>query len=250
LAQSPLIPNSEIRIPHSILVCVFVYNEGAKLSETLGRFPADRNYDVLVVDDGSSDGAGEIVKTFPFAYLRHETNRGIGAAFRTAFEFAFEKGYGIFVPMAGNGKMHPSDIPALVNPILDGKFDYVQGSRYLSGGRHENLPLFRRIAIPMVSWMIGILSGFPSSDVTCGFRAYRLEIVRRKELDITQQWLDKYEMEYYIHYYAIQLGYRVTEAPVAMTYPASKKNYSKIPAFSGWWSMLRPWVFLYLGLKR
>lgn len=246
-----LIPHSEFRTPHSkILVSIFVYNEGAKLAETLARFPADRNYDVLVVDDGSTDDAGVIVAKFPFAYLRHETNRGIGAAFRTAIGFANGHGYEIFVPMAGNGKMHPSDIPALVDPILSGQFDYVQGSRYLTGGRHENLPLFRRVAIPMVSWLIGILSGFPSSDVTCGFRAYKLEIVRRPELDINQEWLDKYEMEYYIHYYAIKLGYRVTEAPVAMTYPASKKNYSKIPAISGWWSMLRPWVFLWMGVKR
>lgn len=250
MVSTPLIPTSETRNPHSTLVCVFVYNEGAKLSETLARFPADRNYDVAVIDDGSTDGAGEIVGKFPFAYMRHEVNRGVGAAFRTAFEYCIAHNYEVFVSMAGNGKMHPVDIPALIDPILSGKFDYVQGSRYLSGGRHENLPLFRRIAIPMVSWVIGILSGFPSSDVTCGFRAYKLEIVRRRELDITQEWLDRYEMEYYIHYYAIQLGYRVTEAPVAMTYPASKKNYSKIPAFSGWWSMLRPWVFLYLGLKR
>jgi len=247
----------EEKQPNRILVCVFVFNEGAKLEDTLSRFPSDRNYDVVVMDDGSTDGAGEIVAKFPspkaptpVVYLRHDTNRGIGAGFRTAFQFAFEHGYEIFVPMAGNGKMHSSDIPALVKPILGGEFDYVQGSRYLSGGRHENLPLFRRIAIPTVSWVIGILSGFPSSDVTCGFRAYKLEIVRRPELDIKQDWLDKYEMEYYIHYYAVKLGYRVTEAPVAMTYPVSKKNYSKIPAISGWWSMLRPWVFLYLGLKK
>ena len=93
-------------------------------------------------------------------------------------------------------------------------------------------------------------SGRNGSDVTCGLRAYRLEIVRRTELDISQPWLDRYEMEYYVHYYAIKLGYRMTEAPVAMTYPPEMKNYSKIRAFAGWWSMIRPWVYLVLRIRR
>ncbi|MBI3872385.1 MAG: hypothetical protein HY304_04835 [candidate division Zixibacteria bacterium] len=152
--------------------------------------------------------------------------------------------------MAGNGKMHPSDIPVLLAPLLSGGYDYVQGSRYLSGGRSEYLPLFRKIVIPMLTRLIGWLIGFRGTDLTCGFRAYRLDLIRDCRLDISQSWLDRYEMEYYIHYYAIRLGYRITEVPVAMTYPASKKNYSKIRIFTGWWSMLRPWVFLGLRLKR
>jgi dolichol-phosphate mannosyltransferase len=233
-----------------ILACVFVYNEGEKLRKTLARFPDDRNYDVLVLDDGSTDNAPDVIASFPFAHRRHETNRGIGAAFRTAFEFAVEHHYDVFIPMAGNGKMHPSDIPALLDPILNDGFDYVQGSRYLRGGRSENLPLFRRIAIPVVTKVISWMTGFDGTDVTCGMRAYRMTIVTDQRLDLSQSWLEKYEMEYYIHYYAIKLGYRVTEAPVSMTYPPSMKNYSKIKAITGWWSMLRPWVYLFLGVKK
>jgi dolichol-phosphate mannosyltransferase len=233
-----------------ILVCVFVYNEGEKLRETLGRFPAQRPYDVVVMDDGSGDGAERIIDQFPFVHLRHDTNRGIGAAFRTAFAHANAHGYDVFVPMAGNGKMHPEDIPSLLAPILNGGYDYVQGSRYMAGGGYEHLPLFRRAAIPLVTRLIGWLIGFSGTDLTCGFRAYRLAIVRDPRLDITQSWLDRYEMEYYIHYYAIRLGYRVTEAPVTMHYPASKKNYTKIRVVTGWWSMLRPWLFLVLRLRK
>lgn len=233
-----------------VLVCVFVYNEGEKLRQTLSRFPDRRDYDILVLDDGSTDGASEIIAAFPFAHLRHDTNRGIGAAFRTAFAYASGKGYDIFIPMAGNGKMHPTDIPTLLHPILDEGFDYVQGSRYIAGGRSENLPLFRRIAIPLLTWMIGLLTGFKGTDVTCGMRAYRMAIIHNPRLNISQAWLDQYEMEYYIHYYAIKLGYRVTEAPVSMTYPPTMTNYSKIRALTGWWSMLRPWVYLFLHIKK
>jgi len=248
---APVRPPPDLAEP-KILACVFVYNEGDKLRRTLERFPpaSERNYDVVVVDDGSTDSAPAVIDQFPFVHLRHESNRGIGAAFRSAFEYADAHEYDIFVPMAGNGKMHPEDIPRLLAPLLSGEYDYVQGSRYIEGGLHENLPLFRRLAIPVVSRMIGLLSGFHSSDVTCGFRAYRLAIVRHPRLDIKQSWLDHYEMEYYIHYYAIKLGYRLTEAPVGMHYPAAKKNYSKIRVFVGWWSMLRPWIYLSLGLRK
>jgi len=236
--------------PWRVLVCVFVYNEGEKLRQTLARFPQDRDYDVLVVDDGSTDDAASVIRDFGISYLRHDTNRGVGAAFRTGFEYANAHGYEVFVSMAGNGKMHPSDLPAVLRPIRSGECDYVQGSRYIRGGRFEHLPLFRRAAIPTVTWLINRLTGFEGTDVTCGYRAYRMAIVNDPRLDISQPWLDHYEMEYYIHYYAINLGYRITEAPVAMTYPASMKNYSKISAMTGWWSMLRPWVYLYLGIKK
>ncbi|MEW5701584.1 MAG: glycosyltransferase family 2 protein [Candidatus Zixiibacteriota bacterium] len=234
-----------------ILACVFVYNEGEKLQATLARFPERRNYDVIVMDDGSTDEARAIIDHFPFVHLRHDTNRGVGAAFRTAFAYALERGYDIFIPMAGNGKMHPEDIPSLLAPILEDGYDYVQGSRYMPGGFHEHLPQFRKLAIPIVTRLIGLLIGYRGgTDITCGFRAYKLALIRDPRLDINQSWLDRYEMEYYIHYYAVTLGYRITEAPVAMRYPASKKNYSKIRVFTGWWSMLRPWVYLTLGLRK
>ena len=238
--------SSELRT----LVAVFVYNEGKKLRETLSRFPADFPHDVVVMDDGSTDDASDVLQAFPFMNLRHPENRGAGAAVRTVIEFGLEKDYDVLVLIAGNAKMHPEDIPGLLQPIIDGTHDYVQGSRYLTGGRTENLPLFRRIMIPLFTLIVEWLTGNSGTDVTCGFRAYKLDILRRPEMDFRQSWLDQYEMEYYIHYYAIKLGYRITEAPVAMTYPPEMKNYSKIRALAGWWSMIRPWVYLTLGIKK
>jgi dolichol-phosphate mannosyltransferase len=69
-------------------------------------------------------------------------------------------------------------------------------------------------------------------------------------IDIDQVWLGRYEMEYYIHYKVLKLGYRLVEAPVSMVYPAERKNYSKIKPFVGWWSMIRPWIFLILKLRK
>ena len=233
-----------------VLVAVIVFNEGEKLRTTLKRFPDGAPYDVLVMDDGSSDGVREVSSEFPFAYLRHDHNCGVGASLRTVFSYAGEKGYEILVVMAGNAKMHPADIPSLLKPILEDGYDYVQGSRYLTGSRSENLPIFRKLMIPLFTWFVRVFVGYKGTDVTCGMRAYRLEIVRHPKLDITQKWLDRYEMEYYLHFYAINLGYKITEAPVSMTYPPDMKNYSKIRAITGWWSMIRPWVYLVLHIRR
>ncbi len=232
------------------LVVVFCYNEGGKIQRVLDRFPQDRNYGMLLVDDGSSDESVEIIRNSGFPSIRHETNLGVGAGLRTAFRYAAENGYNAVVIMAGNGKMAPAEVPRLMEPILEHGYDYVQGSRYLEGGSSENLPFKRAILIKAFTWIVNLFMGFRGTDVTCGFRAYRLDIIERTGMDINQDWLGRYEMEYYIHYNVIKKGLKITEVPVGMTYPAEKKNYSKIKAGSGWWSMIRPWVLLILRIKK
>jgi dolichol-phosphate mannosyltransferase len=152
--------------------------------------------------------------------------------------------------MAGNGKMDPLQVPRLLEPILERGFDYVQGSRYLTGGDSPNLPFKRALMIKAFTFCVNRFLSFKGTDVTCGFRAYRTDIFERAAINIDQDWLGRYEMEYYIHYRVIKAGLKVTEVPVSMTYPPEKKNYSKIKAGSGWWSMIRPWVFLILKIKK
>ena len=95
-----------------------------------------------------------------------------------------------------------------------------------------------------------LLSGRTSTDVTNGFRAYRLALMADPRVDIQQPWLDHYELEYYVHFKASTLGYRVAEVPVSKTYPVSGKSYSKIRPFRDWWSIIRPIVLLALRLRR
>lgn len=232
------------------LVSLFVYNEFAKLKELMKKFPVQRNYDLLFVDDGSTDGGFDFLQASQFPVIRHEHNTGIGCGIREAIQYGRENGYKIIVIMAANGKMQPSEIPRLLNPLTAGDFDYVQGSRYLEGGYSPNLPLFRKIMIRLFTKIINLFTAFNGTDVTCGFRAYKLSLFDGPRFNLDQAWLDKYEMEYYIHYHALKGGYRVTEVPVSMIYPEEKKDYSKIKPFTGWWSMIRPWVFLMSGLKK
>ncbi len=233
-----------------ILVAVVTYNEGEKLAVLFQRFPPNRDYDLLVVDDGSSDGSAELVQSLGYTAIRHAENLGVGASLRDAIAHGRANGYSIIVIMAGNGKMLPEEIPRLVTPLLENRADYVQGSRNLQGGQSPNLPLFRKVAIRAFTLIVNIMLRVRNTDVTCGFRAYRLDIFDNPSIKLDQDWLNRYELEYYLHYKVLTGGYRFIEVPVSMVYPKGDQNYSKIKPFVGWWSMLRPWVFLMLRIKK
>jgi dolichol-phosphate mannosyltransferase len=233
-----------------VLVAVVTYNEGEKLPVVVGHFPESAPYQILIVDDGSTDGSLDQITRKDITILRHNANRGVGAAIRTAIEYGRNNGYRFMVIMAGNGKMQPEEIPRLTQPLIENQADYVQGSRYLPGGRAPNLPFFRTVMIRLYTWLVWLLTGFRGTDVTCGFRAFRLDMFDDPAIDLNQSWLDRYELEYYLHYHALRGRHRVVEVPVSMVYPESKRDYSKIRPFIGWWSMVRPWLLLRLGLKR
>ncbi|PKK82903.1 MAG: hypothetical protein CVT49_11370 [candidate division Zixibacteria bacterium HGW-Zixibacteria-1] len=237
-------PNSDI------LVALFSYNEGEKLKNLISSFPQNRFYDLLFVDDGSDDGSAEYIEEKGFELIRHRTNIGIGCGIREAIQYGQGHGYQLIVIMAANGKMQPSEIERLTTPLLNDRCDYVQGSRYLPGGQSPNLPLFRKVMVKLFTAIAFMLTGFRGTDVTCGFRAYRLSLFDDRRLNIDQVWLNKYEMEYYIHFHVIRRGYRVLEVPVSMIYPRERGNYSKIRPFVGWWSMIKPWIYLILKIRK
>lgn len=232
------------------LVTVVTFNEGEKLRSLVTRFPVNPDYELLFIDDGSDDGSCEFLRNVGHNVIRHETNLGVGVGIREAVAYGRQHDFDAIVIMAGNGKMLPEEIPRLTEPLESGRVDYVQGSRYLVGGRSPNLPLFRRVMIRLFTVAVNLATASNGTDITCGFRAYRLKIFDIQDIDIDQDWLGRYEMEYYIHYKVIHHDLRVCEVPVSMVYPASGKNYSKISAFTGWWSMIRPWVFLVLRIKK
>src|SRR5207247_4831469 len=149
------------------------------------------------------------------------------------------------VVMAGNGKDRPEEIPLLLAQIDDG-YDYVQGSRFAKGGRSVRLPLMRGLLIRGFTVMFRTLTGFDGTDVTNGFRAYKLSLLDDPRIRIGQRWLDRYELEYYVHWKAIKLGYRVIEVGVSKTYPRGGGNYSKIRRVRDWWSIVKPTVLLWL----
>jgi dolichol-phosphate mannosyltransferase len=232
-----------------VLTATFAYNEGDKIRQTLARHPPTPAYDLLVVDDGSTDGALDGVDP-AIIVLRNERNLGIGASMKRVFQYALDERYDVLVIQAGNDKDDPLEIPSLVEPIVRDAADFVQGSRYLGGGRFGNMPLYRvfgtRVVHPLV---FSLAAGKRVTESTNGFRAFRTALLRDPRIDWRQAWLDRYELEPYLLLKAITLGYRHREVPVTKIYPAHQLGYTKMRPFVDWWSILRPVVYLGLGLK-
>ncbi len=234
-----------------ILAAAFAYDEGEKVRRTLARHPAQRPYDLLVMDDGSTDGSLENLPFNSVTVLRNPHNQGIGSAMKRVFDYALEHNYDVLVIQAGNDKDDPSEIPRLLEPILHGAADFVQGSRFLKGGGYGNTPAYRVMATRYVHPLLFSLTvGRRVTETTNGFRAFRTVILRDPRIRWRQDWLDKYELEPYLLFQAIKLGYRHKEVPVTKIYPPRQQGYTKMRPVTGWWSILRPVVLLGLGLKK
>jgi dolichol-phosphate mannosyltransferase len=235
------------------LLVVVNYDQEMEIARFLSRLSEmNPGLAVVIVDDGSSDQSPAIAEELGYDVIRHPENRGVGAAIRSGLEYALHEGeFEFVVIMSSNGKMRPDEIGEVIGPILRNTADYVQGSRFLKGGRALSLSTFRAAAIPAYSLLASLLLRRHFTDITCGFRAYRLSLFRNGVVNLDQAWLDRYEAELYIHYYAVKLGARIVEVPVTIDYShLGKGRKSKMRPITGWWSLLRPFLLLATGIKR
>jgi dolichol-phosphate mannosyltransferase len=225
-------------------------NERGKIGAVVSKIPRGVVDEVVIYDDGSDDGTSDEARAQGATVLRCDARGGVGRAIREGIHWGRANGFGIMVVMAGNDKDDPAEIPLLVGPIQEDGLDFVQGSRYLPGGGFGNMPLYRCLATRYVHPLLfSLIVRRWVTDSTNGFRAFRLSLFDDPRMKIDQEWLDRYELEPYVFFQAIRLGYRVKEVPVHKVYPDWKKGYTKMQPITGWWSILRPLVYLGLGIK-
>lgn len=242
-----------------LLIGITVYNDGSKIRkvfDALEKFQIEDNieYKVIVVDDASTDKTLEISKKYckknGWELIAHEKNCGVGKSLKEIIHYGIDNHYEYLTCIPGNNKVKPNTVKNFYFPVINEGYDYVKGSRYLKGGECDNLPSFRRIAIPIYSFLVTATMRTKVTDVTCLVNALKLNIFKKYNINIDQDWLDKYELEYYILYYVLKNNLKFKETPIKAFYPKTKKNYTKIKPFSGWWSMIRPWVLLKLRIKK
>jgi len=234
-----------------ILCIAPCYNELHKIDKVVSRIIAAAVVDeILVVDDGSTDGSPDAAKARGATILPLGKTLGVGTAIRKGIEYGIDNHFDIIVIIAGNNKDEPKEIVKLLRSITQEGYDFVQGSRFKSGGYYGKMPLYRIIATKIHPWLFSIVAGKRITDSTNGFRAFRASLFQDKRINLWQEWLDEYELEPYLYYKAIKLGYKTTEVPVTKIYPPKKLGYTKMRPITGWWSILRPLILLGLGIRK
>jgi dolichol-phosphate mannosyltransferase len=235
----------------SVIAIAPVYNEELKIREVVRRTPRPLVDEVLVVDDGSTDASADVAREMGARVHSIGHVAGVGAAIRIGYREAVKGGYDVAVVMAGNNKDSPEEIPQLLDPIVDGRADFVQGSRFTKkNADFGHMPLYRKLATRLHPLLFSLVAGRYVTESTNGFRAVRREVLEDGRMDLDQAWLDQYELEPYLYIKTIRLGYATAEVPVSKVYPPKHLGQTKMKPITGWWSMLRPLVYMGLRIKR
>lgn len=209
---------------HRYCLCIPIINEGGRFQKQLQQLkPYTSLVDILICDGGSTDNSTELdfLKRHHVTALLVKKGPGkLSAQLRMGYAFALEQGYRGVITMDGNGKDGADALPLFVE-ALDQNYDYVQGSRFIAGGKAINTPLIRHLAnrwlhAPLLSLAAGY---FWFTDTTNGFRAYSQNYLLDHRVQPFREVFQNYELLAYLTVRAAQLGYAVKELPVTRQYP-------------------------------
>jgi glycosyltransferase involved in cell wall biosynthesis len=234
----------------SLVVVMASWNEAGKVGPGVAAVPRDLVDTVCVVDNGSVDGTAEEAREAGAVVLSHPRNLGAGGGYRSGYVYGLRKGFDLIVELAGDNQDDPADIRHVVDHLIDGGYDYVHGSRWMQGGTRVNMTRSRSYLTRVYSFLFRTLFGFPATDATNGFRVFKSALLSDPRLDLWQEWLIQYELEPYFFIKVVQLGYRVSEAPVRKIYHQDMKKNTKMVPFKSWYSILRPLFLVRFGLRR
>jgi dolichol-phosphate mannosyltransferase len=199
-----------------VVMVVPTYNEALNLEWIVGRLRAAQpDVDVMIVDDNSPDGTGDIADRLAAAddqvQVVHRTEKaGLGAAYLEGFTVALAQGYDVIGEMDADGSHQPEQLYRLLNGLVDA--DLVIGSRYVKGGSVVNWPIFRRLLSAFGNLYVRILLGIRVHDSTAGFRLFRRETLEK--IDVRTVNTTGYVFQTDMAWRALQAGLRVHEVPI------------------------------------
>ena len=172
-----------------IAVVIPSYNEARWIGETVSTLPSFVD-SVVVVDDASDDDTGgraTLAGDARVSVVRHDRNRGVGAAIATGYSEARGRGADVIAVMAGDGQMHPDDLEHVVRPVAERAFDYVKGNRLRHPDVLATMPFARLAAGFALGWLTSVAIGRPGlSDSQCGYTAISARALDR--IDLSKLW--------------------------------------------------------------
>jgi len=160
-----------------VFIVIAAFNEEDVIGQVVGDVQAHWP-NVVVVDDGSSDGTFEAARSAARHVLRHVVNRGQGASLQTGIEYALQQGAEYIVTFDADGQHRPEDIARLIQPIAEGRCAITLGSRFL-GRRAVNLPWTRRCMLRLGVWFTRLVNRMPVTDAHNGLRCFSQEAAQR-----------------------------------------------------------------------
>jgi glycosyltransferase involved in cell wall biosynthesis len=214
-----------------ISVVVPAYNEETQIARVIETMPewVDR---IIIIDDCSPDRTFEIVQAHPVSVagrvqlIRHEQNQGVGGAIATGYKWSRDNGFDIAVVMAGDGQMDPEDLPAILDPVVDGEADYTKGNRLVTGEAFRKIPKVRFFGNSALSLLTKIASGYwHVADSQTGYTA--INQVALQAID----WDSMYKRYGQPNDLLVKLNVanmRVVDVPIEPVYNVGEKSGIKI----------------------
>ncbi len=232
-------------------VLIPVLNEGETILAQLVRMQSARcPADVILSDGGSQDGSTELdrLSSLGVRSLLVTSERGLGAALRHGIRYALEQGYEGVITIDGNGKDGVEAIPRFVE-LLDEGYDFVQGSRFVAGGRCENTPMDRYLGIRcFIAPLISLASGFRFTDPANGFKGLSRGLLEDSRLALLRNELSSFNFQFYLNYRAPKLGFKIVEVPVSRVYPKTGPTPTKIVGMRHRMKLVTEFLRTILGL--
>jgi glycosyltransferase involved in cell wall biosynthesis len=225
------------------LAIVPAYNEAGSIQSVIREVRSvDSELEIVVVDDGSTDDTARLAHEAGARVVDLPYNLGIGGAVQTGYQYARDRGFDLAVQIDGDGQHDPSEVPALLAPILDGEADMVVGSRFTGDPRYRST-FPRRIGIRIFARLVSLIVRQRLTDTTSGFRAVNRHGIRLFALDYPH---DYPEVEATVLLFRHRL--RIVEVPVRMR--GRETGRSSITALRSIYYMAKVSLALFVGLFR
>ncbi len=221
------------------VVLIPIINEGDRIIKELTRAYQNgvENYaDIVICDGGSTDGSLVDTKLRELGVnallIKHDDGKQ-GAQLRMGMWWAFDRGYSGIITIDGNNKDSIEDVPHFIKKLQEG-YDFVQGSRFIKGGRAINTPFIRTVSVRLIhAPIISLTAHHRFTDTTNAFRAYSTHYLRDERVKPLRDIFMTYELLAYLSVRATQIGLPACEIPVAREYPKKGKTPTKISPFKG-----------------